>query len=138
MQDHPSPFRGDRWFRGARPEDLQTFSFDCTTNPTQFNRIWRIYFAAFEPTSPCLEFFLTPVNGLNMTYIETIHGVRQARSLLRIQKVQALTGLARSTLYKLVLEKDFPSPIPLTGRTVAWDSVAVDAWIRARIAKAAA
>ena len=73
-----------------------------------------------------------------MTYIETIHGVRQARSLLRIQKVQALTGLARSTLYKLVLEKDFPSPIPLTGRTVAWDSVAVDAWIRARIAKAAA
>ena len=71
-----------------------------------------------------------------MPNIEAIHGARQARALLRLQQVQALTGLARSTLYKLVSERNFPSPIPLTGRAVAWDSQAVNAWIESRIAAA--
>lgn len=61
---------------------------------------------------------------------------RSSRALLRLQQVQALTGLARSTLYKLISEQAFPAPIPLTGRAVAWDSQAVDAWIQSRIAAA--
>ena len=73
-----------------------------------------------------------------MTHIEAIHGARHVRALLRLQQVQALTGLARSTLYKLLAERDFPSPIPLTGRAVAWDSRAVDSWIQSRIASATA
>lgn len=59
------------------------------------------------------------------------------RALLRLQHVQARTGLARSTVYKLVSEKKFPAPIPLAGRAVAWDSQAIDAWIDSRIAAAA-
>jgi len=58
------------------------------------------------------------------------------RALLRLQHVQARTGLARSTIYKLVAEKKFPPPFQLSGRAVAWDSRAVDAWIDARIAAA--
>lgn len=71
-----------------------------------------------------------------MSHIEAINAARPARALLRLQQVQALTGLARSTLYKLISERDFPSPIPLAGRAVAWDSQAVDAWIQSRISAA--
>lgn len=60
--------------------------------------------------------------------------VRHTRALLRLQQVQALTGLSRSTLYKLVSERNFPSSIALAGRAVAWDSRAVEAWIESRIA----
>ena len=60
--------------------------------------------------------------------------VRNTRALLRLQQVQALTGLSRSTLYKLISERNFPASIALAGRAVAWDSQAVDAWIESRIA----
>jgi len=66
-----------------------------------------------------------------MTYSETLS---KARALLRQQQVRDRTGLSRSTLYKLISEGDFPSPIQLAGRSVAWDSQAVDAWIESRIA----
>lgn len=72
-----------------------------------------------------------------MNHIEAIQGTRQARALLRRQQVLALTGLARSTLYKLVSEQGFPAPVRLTGRAVAWDSQAVDAWIESRITNTA-
>jgi prophage regulatory protein len=69
-----------------------------------------------------------------MSYSETISTVRHVRALLRQQQVRDLTGLSRSTLYKLISEGDFPSPIQLAGRSVAWDSLAVNAWIESRIA----
>ena len=60
----------------------------------------------------------------------------QARtSLMRLKPVLAQTGLARSTLYKLMKNSQFPAPVKLTGsRAVAWSSCAVDAWIASRIA----
>lgn len=68
---------------------------------------------------------------------EVAGDAHKPRALLRLQRVRARTGLARSTLYKLISEKKFPAPIPLAGRAVAWDSRAVDAWIDSRIAAAA-
>jgi prophage regulatory protein len=68
---------------------------------------------------------------------KTIVGTQLIRSLLRLQQVLDRTGLARSTLYKLISKQDFPAPIPLTGRAVAWDSQAVDSWIESRITAAA-
>ena len=65
-----------------------------------------------------------------MAYAETIR-----TSLMRRKAVEAQTGLARSTLHKLVKSHDFPAPVKLTGsRAVAWSSCAVDAWIAGRIA----
>lgn len=55
-------------------------------------------------------------------------------AIMRRKQVQALTGLARSTLYKLVASGDFPPPIRLTAKAVGWSSVDVDGWIAARIA----
>jgi len=67
---------------------------------------------------------------------DAITAAKQGRTLLRCQQVQERTGLARSTLYKLISEGAFPAGIPLSGRAVAWDSFAVDAWIESRIAAA--
>jgi prophage regulatory protein len=58
------------------------------------------------------------------------------RSLLRLPSVLARTGLSRTGLYELIRDGSFAKPLPLTGRSVAWDSFAVDAWIDARIAAA--
>tara|TARA_R110001599_G_scaffold16344_37_gene66743 strand:+ start:648 stop:878 length:231 start_codon:yes stop_codon:yes gene_type:complete len=60
-------------------------------------------------------------------------------TLLRIGEVIARTGLARSTVYQLIGQGQFPAPIPLHGRTRAFVASDVDAWVQARIdaAKAA-
>ena len=50
--------------------------------------------------------------------------------VLECRDVQARTGLARSTLYKMIQESRFPSPIRLgSPRTVGWLSSEIDAWI---------
>lgn len=71
-----------------------------------------------------------------MKHSEGIQIHHQPLALLRLHQVQARTGLARSTIYKLVSEHSFPSAIPLTGRAVAWDSRAVEAWIESRLTAA--
>ena len=72
-----------------------------------------------------------------MNLSEVNNHATRTRALLRLQQVQALTGLARSTIYKLISEKRFPAPISPSGRSVAWDSHAIDAWIQSRIAASA-
>jgi predicted DNA-binding transcriptional regulator AlpA len=58
-------------------------------------------------------------------------------SLLRLKTVEAQTGLARSTAYKLSQKGNFPAPVNLTGsRAVAQSSCAIDAWVAARITAA--
>ena len=55
-------------------------------------------------------------------------------SLLRMPKVTQLTGLSRSTIYRMVDRGEFPRPVPLTSRTVAWSSSEIDRWIQERLA----
>jgi prophage regulatory protein len=57
----------------------------------------------------------------------------QERSLWRQPFVREKSGLPKSTLYRLIAEGKFPAPIPLVGRSVAWDSVAVQRWIDQRV-----
>lgn len=54
--------------------------------------------------------------------------------LWRIDTVVQRTGVSRSTVYALVKEGSFPRSVPLIGKTVAWDSREIEAWIEARIA----
>lgn len=55
-----------------------------------------------------------------------------ALKYLRRADVQEITGLSRSSIYKLVKEGDFPRPIKLTGRAVAWPEKAVADWLASR------
>lgn len=64
-----------------------------------------------------------------------------ATTLIRMPEVEAIVGLARPTIYKLMKQPDsgFPLPVKLSdstarGAPVAWVLGEVQAWVRARIA----
>lgn len=52
----------------------------------------------------------------------------QLRSFLRLKQVKAVTGMSRSWIYDAVRRGEFPAPISLGARAVAWDSSAVASW----------
>lgn len=47
---------------------------------------------------------------------------------LRIGVVMRLTGLGRSTIYRMMAEDEFPQPVRLTRRLIAWRRVDLDRW----------
>ena len=52
--------------------------------------------------------------------------------LLRRPAVQALTGLSRAGLYAAMQRGEFPRPIKIGRRMVAWPRSLVDRWIQDR------
>lgn len=52
--------------------------------------------------------------------------------LLRMPTVMRMTGLGRSTIYRLVAERKFPSPVRLGPRAVAWRRSDLDQWSESR------
>ncbi|SEJ66248.1 transcriptional regulator, AlpA family [Pseudomonas linyingensis] len=52
---------------------------------------------------------------------------------LRLNDVQALTGLGRSTIYKYVKLGIFPDAVKLGGSISAWVESEVQAWMAERI-----
>lgn len=57
----------------------------------------------------------------------------QLRTFLRIGQVLASTGLSRSMLYFLMSQGEFPKPVKIGPRAVAWDSETVAIWQSSRI-----
>jgi prophage regulatory protein len=51
---------------------------------------------------------------------------------LRRPAVEAATGLSRSSLYAMMEAGDFPRPIRIGKRAVAWPQNAVQAWLATR------
>lgn len=51
------------------------------------------------------------------------------RKILRRHEVQDLTGLPKSTLYRMISEGRFPGPVKLSERSVGWDSTLVQNWV---------
>ena len=56
---------------------------------------------------------------------------------LRIHDVIATTGLSRTTIYRLIAQREFPDPKRLTARCVGWWEADVVGWIEDRPAAAA-
>ncbi|MEN1710950.1 AlpA family transcriptional regulator [Pseudomonas aeruginosa] len=54
--------------------------------------------------------------------------------IIRLKEVISSTGLARSTIYKLIGVGEFPKPVPLVGRSVGWLECEVQEWIQAKVA----
>ena len=52
---------------------------------------------------------------------------------LRMPSVVRMTGLARSTIYRLIAEKKFPQPVRVGDRAVAWRQVDIDRWSDERL-----
>ena len=79
------------------------------------------------------EFFPEQNGGRPMTRAME-QGMDAPARVLRLPRVQARTGLARSTIYVRVANGSFPQPIRLGARAVGWIESEVDAWIREQIA----
>lgn len=52
----------------------------------------------------------------------------EASVFLRMPSVMRMTGLARSTIYRLVADHQFPSPVRLGPRAVGWRRADIDRW----------
>lgn len=51
---------------------------------------------------------------------------------LRMTAVIRMTGLGRSTIYRLIADQQFPSPVRLGPRAVAWRRTDLERWSAAR------
>jgi prophage regulatory protein len=51
---------------------------------------------------------------------------------LRRPAVEEITGLSRTTIYALMARGDFPKPVKLTGKAVAWPESAIAEWLASR------
>lgn len=47
---------------------------------------------------------------------------------LRMPEVKEQTGLAKTTIYRLIREHSFPKPVRIASRAVAWRESAIEAW----------
>ncbi|WP_447530107.1 helix-turn-helix transcriptional regulator [Vreelandella sp. TE19] len=54
-------------------------------------------------------------------------------NLIKLPAVKAKTSLSTSTIYRGIERGDFPKPVRLSPRSVAWVENEVDAWIEQRI-----
>jgi prophage regulatory protein len=59
-------------------------------------------------------------------------GASDAPPFLRMRAVTRMTGLGRSTIYRLVSQDKFPSPVRLANRAVAWRRSDLERWSEAR------
>ena len=71
-----------------------------------------------------------------MRYVETGNESRPSEShgaeFLRMPSVVRRTGLGRSTIYRLIAARKFPSQVRLAGRAVGWRRSDLDRWSEAR------
>jgi prophage regulatory protein len=55
-----------------------------------------------------------------------------ATHFLRMWTVTRMTGLGRSTIYRLMAEDKFPSPVRLAKRAIAWRLSDLERWSEGR------
>ena len=56
--------------------------------------------------------------------------------IMRRPEVERITGLSRSTIYKMMAEGEFPKPTKLGRRAVGWPAGAVINWLDSRAREA--
>lgn len=77
---------------------------------------------------------------LRIRGLEPADGASPAKAesrLIRRAEVERITGLSRTTLYRLVQNSEFPAPVSIGARAVAWNLALVLAWVDSRPSKRA-
>lgn len=75
-----------------------------------------------------------PNSAMDNLTISTSEHPGTVAPLLKRPEVERMTSLSRTTLYRLIQQDQFPKPVQLTARAVAWRSSDVAAWIASRVA----
>lgn len=70
--------------------------------------------------------------------VQQLHSREEAEPVvfLRLPTILQLTRLSRSTIYRLIADRQFPRPVQLGRRAVAWRALEVETWSRDRPATA--
>lgn len=75
---------------------------------------------------------MAATNQAHAAQVVTQRAERAQRRILRLPAVKEVTGLGRTKIYDLMKEGRFPKARRIAGaHAVGWDSLEVDAWIRA-------
>lgn len=56
--------------------------------------------------------------------------------LLRLPQVLARVGLGKSSIYAAILAGDFPRPVSIGARAIAWPESSIDEWIESKMRQA--
>ena len=56
----------------------------------------------------------------------------QGQQMLRLPEVLKLVGLSKSTIYLRIGEGDFPAPVRIGAKAVAWRRDELEAWLSSR------
>lgn len=69
--------------------------------------------------------------------VQPAHGATPSRpgKLLRLPRVQDLTGFGKSSIYAGVKNCTFPAPVRLSARAVGWRESDIFKWIESRAPK---
>ena len=62
----------------------------------------------------------------------------QSRRFLRLPEVKRAVGYGRTAIYQKIKSGEFPAPVSLGARAVAWTSDSIESWIESRIKAAEA
>jgi prophage regulatory protein len=75
----------------------------------------------------------TPVTGPRMTRdAQTSTSAQynpERKRFLRLHRVKETTGLSRTSIYRKIAAREFPSPIRIGARSVAWVEAEVIQWM---------
>ncbi len=52
--------------------------------------------------------------------------------IIRVREVLAMTGIGRTTLWKLCKSGDFPAPLQLSEKCIGWRVEDIESWIGSR------
>lgn len=58
--------------------------------------------------------------------------------IIRLKEVVKKTGLAKSTIYLMIQNSEFPHQVALGKRAVGWNESDVDGWIQTRTVRGTA
>lgn len=52
--------------------------------------------------------------------------------LIRLPELKQIVGMSRSSIYAYVARSEFPAPVQVGARAVAWRQSDVETWVQAR------
>ena len=65
--------------------------------------------------------------------MRTYDSLSETIRLIRLKEVLRICGMSRSTLYNNIKERQFPEPIRISARSVAWLQSEVQEWVELKV-----